>query len=102
MKRALILALILAGGTVALSGGCVPYTKADGSTGYRPDPDKIEAGGQGAAVVGASTGTPWGALGGIVVASVTSAVAAYLRGQNRGYDQGSLDAGKPLASAGSK
>lgn len=99
MKRALILALILASGTVALSG-CTPFLKPDGTTGYRPDPNQIEASGQGAAIVGAATGTPWGILGGSIAAAAATAVATYLRGQNKGYDQGVLDAkGEPLPSA---
>ena len=103
MNRPLILALLLASLT-----GCAAMLKTDPATGQpvepkQVDPDKV------AAIQGAArtTGVAFGPLGVGVGEAIAALIgvgalvyAGKLKGEKAGYDQGALDAGKPLASAG--
>ena len=101
--RTLILALMLASGTVALSG-CQAFQGPDGKV----DPAKVQA----AQVAAGATGSIFGPVGtavGIGIAGIIGAIAAaqakklgIAQGKEVGYNEGSADAGKPLPSAGGK
>ncbi len=101
MKRLLaplVLALLLA--------GCAAFQTRDPVTNQptgQLDPAKVQAA-QVAAVAGGSIFGPVGGAVGTglagVIAAVAAAYAAKKKGEEHGYNQGSLDAGKPLASAG--
>lgn len=98
--KILLLACIVAG-----LSGCALFQAKDPATGQptgQLDPAKVGAAQTGAAAIGSIFGPVGTAVGtGIagVIAAIAAAYAAKKQGEAKGYDQGSLDAGKPLPSA---
>lgn len=100
--RTLILALVLASGTVALSG-CQAFQNPDGTL----NKEKTKAAGEAAAATATTFGTFFGPIGAAVGTGIAGLILAYTtkklgvaEGKEVGYNEGSADAGKPLPSAG--
>lgn len=104
MKRSTLVFLALLTFVAACAYGCAALQGTDPATGRstgKIDDAKVTAAQQ-AISVGGSIFGPIGSAVGIGLAGVIGAYAAKKKGEETGYNQGSLDAGRPLASAGAK
>lgn len=87
--------------------GCAAFQHRDPTTGQptgQLDQAKVEAAQASVVAAGSIFGPLGSAIGAAAALIIGAGAAAWQRkvGESKGYDQGSLDAGKPLPSAGAK
>lgn len=106
MTRASLAFLAIFTVTAGVSG-CAAFQQRDPATGQptgQLDPAKVEAAQASVVAAGSIFGPLGSAIGAAAALVIGGAAAAWQRkvGEAKGYDAGSLDAGKPLPSAGVK
>jgi len=99
--RILILSLVLASSLT----GCAAFQNPDGTL----NKEKTQAAANAGATTAVTFGTMFGPIGAAVGTGIAGLILAYAskklgvaQGKEAGYNEGSLDAGRPLASAGHK